>query len=195
MNLIREKLEIVGREAERYGHAIEMSPIKNIEQRRMAGPMPERAKRKFASFGPEPRLARILAPTDLSNESRKAVNYALHLAKLVEAELILLHFYDEGWRHLSSQGVKRDESMLEDESKQRGKLYALRNEVRTLYPNCNCYFYIGNPAKEIPKVASEIGVDLVVISSHHLQGASRCIFGGDAERIISHTTCRVLVIR
>ena len=64
---------------------------------------------------------RILAPTDLSTESRKAVNYALLLAKLVEAELILLHFYDEGWRHLSSQGVKRDESMLEDESKQRRK--------------------------------------------------------------------------
>ena len=84
--------------------------------------------------------------------------------------------------------------MLGDESNQRGRLYALRDEIRALHPNCSCYFYIGDPAEEIPKVARELAVDLTVISRHHLQGWSRWIFGSDAARILSHTTCPVLVV-
>jgi nucleotide-binding universal stress UspA family protein len=195
VNLIREKLKMVAQEADRYGHLIERSSPKNIEQKQVAGPIPKEANAKGFILGPQPRPVRILAATDLTDDSRKAISYALYLTKLVEGELILLFFYDEGWRHLSSQGVQRDESMLVDESKQRKRLYALRDEVRSLYRNCNCNFYIGNPAKEIPKVASEMEVDLVVISSHHPRGSSHWSFGSDAERIVSHTTCPVLVVR
>ena len=40
------------------------------------------------------RVSHILAPTDLSRESRKAVNYAMRLAQRFCAKLTLLHLFE-----------------------------------------------------------------------------------------------------
>jgi universal stress protein A len=191
---IHEKHDKIGREADRFGHLIDPSPAKSIEHRPASESMQSQADTKVHRRDPKVSFGRILVPTDLTDDSRQAMNYALYLTKLVAGELILLHFYDESRRHLNLIGVRWGISMLEDESRQREKLYALRDEIRTAHPNTSCYFYIGQPAEEIPKVAREMAVDLTVISSHHLHGSSRWFLGGDAARIISHTICPVLVV-
>ena len=67
-----------------------------------------------SDFNPAIRVKRILAPTDLSDESREAVKYAIHLAEVFGAQLTLLHFYDERWGHASPTGGGGYESMLEE---------------------------------------------------------------------------------
>ena len=41
-----------------------------------------------------PMIRHILAPTDLSSESRGAIKYAMHLAQRFQAKLTLLHVYE-----------------------------------------------------------------------------------------------------
>jgi len=137
----------------------------------------------------------ILAPTDLSVESRQALNYAIYLAELVGAQLTLVHFYDESAPQTSPVGSRCYESMLKEERALENKLYALRDEIRTVHRNCSSHFYIGNPIKEIPKVAKELRADLIVISTHDPHGAFSQIFGSDAERILCHAPCPVLIVR
>jgi nucleotide-binding universal stress UspA family protein len=136
-----------------------------------------------------------LAPTDLSVESRQALNYAIDLAELVGAQLTLVHFHDESGPQISPIGSRGYESMLKEERVLENKLYALRDEIRVVYRNCSSHFYIGNPIKEIPKVAKELRADLIVISTHDPHGAFSQIFGSDAERILCHAPCPVLIVR
>lgn len=90
MNTIHEKHHMIGREADKYGHLIDASLAKGIEQRRMPAPMLTQADTKVSRWYSELHFARVLVPTDLTDDSRKAVNYALNLTKLVGGESILL---------------------------------------------------------------------------------------------------------
>ena len=169
--------------------------LRKIANSEVSEPIPAHQRVMSSDFNPPIRVRRILAPTDLSDESREAVKYAIHLAEVFGAQLTLLHFYDERWGHASPTGGRGYESMLEEERTVQNKLYALRDEIRKIYRKCNCYFYIGNPSKEIPEVARELNVDLIVISTHNPQGSARWIFGSDAERILYCAPCPVLIVR
>lgn len=183
---------MAGAESDKYGH-IKRSASKTKLGWRMASGSGQK------EIGTEPNPAFcmkvILAPTDLSVESRQALNYAIYLAELVGAQLTLVHFYDESGPQTSPIGSRGYESMLKEERALQNKLYALRDEIRTVYRNCSSHFYIGNPIKEIPKVAKELRANLIVISRHDPHGAFSQIFGSDAEKILCHTPCPVLIVR
>jgi nucleotide-binding universal stress UspA family protein len=189
-----ENCRIAALEADRYGHVKEPTPNPKIAYSNVSEPIPAHQRAAGSDFNPAIRIRRILAPTDLSDDSREAVKYAIHLAELVGAQLTLLHFYDESRRHVNPTGARGYESMLEEERRLKNKLYALREEIRKICRNCDSYFYIGNPNKEIPKVAKELNADLVVISTHNPQGSSRWIFDSDAERILRHAPCPVVIV-
>ena len=181
-------------EADRYGHVKAPAPNPEIAHRKVSEPIPANQRATGSDFNPAIRIRRILAPTDFSDDSRSAVEYAIHLAELVGAQLTLLHFYDERWRRVNPTAPRGYEAMLEEERIVKNRLYALRDEIRKIYRNCDSYFYIGNSSREIPKVAKELNVDLVVISTHNPEGSSRWIFGSDAEKILSHSPCPVLIV-
>jgi nucleotide-binding universal stress UspA family protein len=190
-----ENHRIAAPEADRCGHVKEPTPNPKIAYSNVSEPIPAHQRAAGSDFNPAIRIRRILAPTDLSDDSREAVKYAIHLAELVGAQLTLLHFDDESRRQVNPTGARGYESMLEEERTLKNKLYALREEIRKIYRNCDSYFYIGSPSKEIPKVAKELNADLVVISTHNPQGSSCWIFGSDAERILRHSPCPVLIVR
>ena len=53
----------------------------------------------------------------------------------------------------------------------------------------------GRPSQQIGQAASELGVDLIVISTHGYTGLNYVLLGGTAERVIRHAPCPVLVVR
>ena len=52
----------------------------------------------------------------------------------------------------------------------------------------------GNPSDEIPRVAEEQGVTLVVIATRGHTGWRRFVFGSVAERVVRLSPCPVLTI-
>ena len=194
LNSMYESRRIAAPEADRYGHVKEFTSDTDIAHGKVSEAIPVNQIVTGSDFGPAIRVKRILAPTDLSDDSRKAVNYAVHLADLIGAQLTLVHFYDESWRSVNPASAHGCESMLEEQRTLKNNLYALRDEIRKRHRKCDSYFYAGSPSKEIPRVAKELKVDLVVISTHNPQGSSRWIFGSDAERIVSHAPCPVLIV-
>ncbi len=54
---------------------------------------------------------------------------------------------------------------------------------------------VGNPGLEIADYATQLGADLIVISSHGYHGLKRLLLGSVAERVIRHAECPVLVLR
>jgi nucleotide-binding universal stress UspA family protein len=54
---------------------------------------------------------------------------------------------------------------------------------------------VGKPATEILHLARELGVDLIVMSSHGRSGMRKLFFGSTAERVLRETSVPVLVTR
>jgi universal stress protein A len=145
------------------------------------------------------RAQRILAPSDMSDLSKKSVLYALRLAAALKAEIIALHVYDvfvnppdgtidigvissgeiEGWR----QDVKREFDQYLDQLAEMPE-----NLIRVLRSSQDRW-------KEITAVAEEMAVDLIVISTHGRSGLEHLVRGSDAEKIIREAPCPVLVVR
>jgi universal stress protein A len=108
-------------------------------------------------------IRHILAPTDLSAESRRAVNNALQLAKCCEARLTLLHVLNR-----PEPSDPRAEPVLLDQQRQnieRAELRLLKlfDVIRAQYSNTEVLFCIGDPKTEVPKIVDSLCVDLVVI--------------------------------
>jgi len=194
-NSMYENWRIAAPEADMYGHVKGPTPNPSIVYGKGPEAIPANQRATGSDFGPAIRVKRILAPTDLSDESRKAVNYAVQLAELIGAQLTLVHFYDESWRCANPASVHGADLMLKEQRTFKNNLYALRDEIRNRHRNCDSCFYVGNPGEGIPKVAKDLNVDLIVISTRNPQGSSRWIFGSDAERIVRHASCPVLIFR
>ena len=54
---------------------------------------------------------------------------------------------------------------------------------------------IGDPASEIPRVAKEENVDLIVMGTHGRTGLLRMLMGSVAELVVRRAHCAVLTVR
>jgi nucleotide-binding universal stress UspA family protein len=139
-------------------------------------------------------LRHILAPTDFSPNSEKAVNCAILVAKLLGAKLTLLHVVPEpSALDYAMQGIPFDEIQgwqLEAEEKLTDQLAKAKLE----YQNVDSIQTIAlHPRDEIARAATDLSADLLVLSTHGYQGWRYASFGSDAE-ILEDAPCPVLVI-
>jgi universal stress protein A len=141
------------------------------------------------------RLTHILAPTDFSDHSERAVNYAVNLAQRVGARLTLVHIVPEvsaldytmggisgpdveGWREAAKK-------MLADHvagAKQAGA------EVESVLGTAL------HAHEGILDIAKQISADLIVLSTHGYTGWKHFLFGHKAEKIVQHAPCPVLIV-
>jgi nucleotide-binding universal stress UspA family protein len=141
-------------------------------------------------------FSHILAPTDFSPNSNRAVDSAVQLARRLGAKLTLLHIVSEpssldypieaisaeeieGWK-------KEAEKRMADQLA-RGKLqYQEVDSVQRIALH---------PRDEIIRVARELSADLLVISTHGYTGWKHFLFRSDAEKILERASCPTLLLR
>jgi nucleotide-binding universal stress UspA family protein len=141
-------------------------------------------------------LRHILAPTDFSENSEKAIDYATQLAKLVGAKLTLLHVVPEPsaldypMEGISAEEIdawrKAAEVKLADEVAKAKLDYERVESVLTTALH---------PRDEIVRAAADLWADLLILSTHGYKGWRHLLFGSDAEKILKQAPCPVLVVR
>lgn len=142
-------------------------------------------------------IHKILAPTDFSQHSNKALGYARTLAEQWGAELHLLNvieptvFPTEGG--LAPMGLMNLDNELTDVAQhsmeelcKHPELAGVKIVTATVH---------GRASSAIIDYAAEHGIDLVVIATHGRTGLEHLIFGSTAERVIRECPCPVLTIR
>jgi universal stress protein A len=142
------------------------------------------------------RVGRILAPTAFSATSENAVRYAIQLARLVGAELTLMHVVPEpSALDYTMQGVPVDE--VEGWKKEaEAKLADQLAKAKLEYQHVNSILTMAlHPRDEIVRAATSLAFDLLVLSTHGYTGWKHLLFGSDAEKILEHAPCPVLVVR
>jgi universal stress protein A len=140
-------------------------------------------------------VERILVPTDLSAQSEGAVEYGFILAQRFGAHLTLLHVYKEPYAVEYMRGPHACDAVLNERMASKNALKSITEEVKKHYADCDFEFREGVPCEEIVKAAKEREIDLIVISTHHYNWLTRLAYGCDAEQILRHAPCPILLLR
>lgn len=141
-------------------------------------------------------IKKILAPTDFSPASKKALKYAVRFAGESHSEITLLHIL-ESVVPLTFEGISMPAPAPETESSEVEKtLKALVASVRGRgIANVKAIFRRGIASHEIVEVAKELDVDLIVMATHGYTGWKHFAIGSTAERVVRAAPCPVLVVR
>jgi universal stress protein A len=137
---------------------------------------------------------RILAPTDQSSFSQKAVNYARALAKQCGAELHVLRVIDDAdkaIREYAVTGVIDSSQPQDDYNRWVAELVGDTGDVRRIET-----VQIGTDVPEIvTRYAKHNDIDLIVMATHGRTGLTHLLMGSVTEKIMHMAPCPVLTLR
>jgi len=142
----------------------------------------------------------ILVPTDCSELSKDAVEYAIRFAKQFKARLILLMVtVSEPLTVLNDYGYFSPELhqkiILEAERRAEAELKQFWKENGDPEVNVELINLKGDPFTEIIRYATENEVDLVVMGTHGRTGLKHVIMGSVAEKVVRYSPHPVLTIK
>jgi universal stress protein A len=140
----------------------------------------------------------ILAPTDFSAHSEKAVRYACGLAERLGSELHLLHILSEilpAGPDPLLMPVMPAEYYQENEDRAKETLGRLLDPAWGSPRSVVTAVRWGSPVESIVSYAIDCRVDLIVIATHGRTGLSHVLLGSVAERIVREAPCPVLTLR
>jgi nucleotide-binding universal stress UspA family protein len=139
------------------------------------------------------KIERVLFPTDFSERSIAALEYASALAASFDAVLHIL--YVDDLRDLIAKSAYAYPSLITaaDRSEVKAKLEEV---VPTLVGVAYVHHFIeGEPSVQICALAKSAHIDLIVMSSHGRTGFARLVMGSIAENVVRNATCPVLIVR
>ena len=141
-------------------------------------------------------IRHILAPTDFSDSSKKALSDAFELARTFGATLSLLHVLEPspylGEFTLPNMG----EELLGDLERQASAALAqVLPEAQQAKIEVTRAVAIGSPSQKIVETAEAEHVDLILMATHGRTGLSHLLIGSVAERVVRTAPCPVLTIR
>jgi nucleotide-binding universal stress UspA family protein len=153
------------------------------------------------SFFEDPlKIRMMLVAVDFSDESFRALDFALPLARRFGASVQLVYVY-EGKSPFTSM-VDTPELFSDPAIElfsDREIAGRLRDEVQRRFsidlPAKDCHFRSGRPGPEICAAARKLNADVVVIATHGRTGLKHLTLGSTAEKVVRHAGCPVLVVR
>jgi nucleotide-binding universal stress UspA family protein len=150
------------------------------------------------------RLNTILVPTDLSDNSRRALNYGCWLAAEEKAAIIILHVADElnAWELYcddlnfvcASQKLWPLDRVLTEASLDLSRFLEPHLRGFKNIPSARKRVVMGPIAQRIVSVAEEEKADLIVMSPSRRRGLHNYFNGGVTNRITRLSPCPVLSV-
>lgn len=138
---------------------------------------------------------KILIATDGSDNSRKAMSFALGLAKASGAVVYTVYVVsnvslyagirDVSWAESMNEHFFREGEKANNEAIDEGK--ALGVEVKAVLLE-------GNPGEEILDFAEANDIDMIAMGTRGASGANRFLLGSVAEKVVRHCKVPVLVV-
>ncbi len=146
-----------------------------------------------------PMYQRIVVPLDGSKWSESAIPRATELARVHDAELVLLHVYQSKAGDYAGQWALAGQQQIADQTYEQmaDQLIGLRNRLRQEGLRVrDVMIRAGNPAQVICDfVESEEGISMIVMSTHGRTGLSRWLVGSVAQTVIKNSRSPVTLVR
>ena len=146
----------------------------------------------------EMEIRKILVPVDFSADSQRALDEAIGLARIFDADLTLFHCYPipipsfgrVPFGTVAPESYANAARAAALERVTRWRDLALAQKVRA-----EALVGTGSPASEIAALAEKIGADLIVIGTRGRSGIPHVLLGSVAERTVRIAPCPVLTVK
>ncbi len=140
-------------------------------------------------------IKKILVPTDGSDYSIHAAEYAIGIAKTHDAQIMFVYVLDEVVIDRFTKITERAD--VEKELKADGQRYI--NYILSLAEKegvkNTSLIAKGRPFEQIVHLANGLDIDLIVMGTYGRRGSERILIGSVAERVIEYAHCPVLVVK
>lgn len=136
----------------------------------------------------------IIVPTDFSAAAENAMLYAGHLAKRIDASVLLLHMFQVPVNMSDAPLLVVSPEELK-ENADRGLLHAreiLQSTFRSL--NVRTESLLGDVVSELEDVCRKENPVAVVVGKHGASGLERALFGSTSLSIIRHSHYPVIAV-
>lgn len=135
---------------------------------------------------------KILVAIENSDADRTILEHVEPLARLTGARLLLVHVAD-GWaaRHYDELKLRESEEMKGDREYLAGLMAGLQQRGLDV----DATLRMGDPAKEICRLAEEEGVDLIAMATHGHRGVSDVIHGQTVDAVRHKVKMPVLLLK
>lgn len=142
----------------------------------------------------EMKIRKIMVPTDFSEYSGAALNYAIFLARAFGAEVAVLHVLEPAIYGLDFSITHPEGSSDLKEELMKG-IGEWVEKMRGLGISAEGHLVTGNPFVEVLKVAKNVKADLIVMGTHGRTGLAHVFMGSVAERVVEKAHCPVLTVK
>jgi nucleotide-binding universal stress UspA family protein len=152
-------------------------------------------------------IRKILIAHDGSTQARKALHFAIDMAKAFDAELVLLHVISDQplteterhwvqteYQHDLQQGSGLDlqiRTLMGRETLTNAEREAVHNKVQSV----RTMLSDGDPASTIVEVAEKEKPDLLVLGSRGLGGIQKLLIGSVSEKVCKSAECTVVIVK
>jgi len=139
-------------------------------------------------------IKKILVPTDFSEGSEEAVQYAAMMARVLKAQIGLIHVIQP-----YAYGMTETFNVVDHYTTLKTIAEPLLEQAREqLHRNgltVETELLSGVAHREILKAAHRIKADLIVMGTHGRTGVGHVLLGSVAERVVQHASCPVLTVK
>lgn len=140
-------------------------------------------------------IKKILIPTDGSDSSIHAAEYGISIAKMHEAQIIVVNVMDTFVIDRFSKVTER--KVVEQELNDDGRRHinyvlglAEKSSVKATW-----LIERGRPFEHIVRLANSLDVDLIVMGTYGRRGVEKMAIGSVSERVIEYSKCPVIVVK
>ncbi len=140
-------------------------------------------------------IKKILLPTDGSEYAEKTVQFAIDLAKSLQASVEIMYAFQPATslRKRASMMLEEYRNAMEEDAKEIVTDVAERLKTEGL--KVTATVVEGPAAEAILRAADELSPDLIIMGSRGEGGFANVLLGGVAEQVVHHSTVPVLVVK
>jgi len=135
---------------------------------------------------------KILVPLDGSELAAKVLPQVAELAKAHDAQVTLLNIYIDLKGEVS--GEARVKLMAQEVQSCEAYLAKVAHDLRNQGVKVQTDCFMGMPPRDIITYAEKNGMDLIAMATHG-KGEVAWVLGSTAEKVVTHATVPVLLIR
>ncbi|MEQ8904158.1 universal stress protein [Ekhidna sp.] len=145
-------------------------------------------------------MKKIIVPIDFSEEASHALNFAIEFNEQVKGEIVLVHVIEMPVGHLSFMGEVNTSGMEsfytgEYLKATNGKLDEWAKRPRDAGHKVHVHMKSGNAFTNISKLIAEENANWIIMGSKGASGIREVFIGSNAERMIRHAECPVIIIK
>jgi nucleotide-binding universal stress UspA family protein len=145
-------------------------------------------------------IRKIVCPVDFSPCADHALEYAQDLAKKFDAELSLVHAYEDPAAYVTPLPMSgyvgpSADLLLELRKQLEVRLEQYKSTVAKNGVRVRAELLEGTPYRVVLDWAKEYKADVIVIGTHGHTGLTHALLGSVTERVVRLSECPVLTIR